>query len=99
MEGMDFSAMRETMVQKGVEENTLARVIRTVDDMEQQGLLKQTNNYAAYSIIGVGAVLFFVGAIVTIASYINYGGAGLLWYGAIILGISMFIGGLKALQR
>lgn len=93
-EGRSFNEVRTDMAALGFTDAEISRLIRTIDNDIQAQLLRKERNRQALALISMGAVLFLMGAGVTLYSFFSEQSSYVLWYGAILTGLVLCFSGI-----
>lgn len=92
-QGKSYSAIREDLSQKGYTDAEISRLIRTIDNEQHAQLHRTATLHNAYLLMAVGAVLFITGAGITVYTYFTGRSVYVIFYGAILSGIGLFLRG------
>lgn len=98
----DLYDVRKEMEKNNVEEEEIKVIIRLLDNQIHRGLAQKSYRDKSKEMIGIGAVLTFVGAMITIGTYtgiLNTGDSFLIVYGPVIAGISIMVGGVSLRKK
>jgi hypothetical protein len=89
-----FDQVRKKLESEGVEEETIRKMVRMVDDEVQRRLLAQNKKFGSSQLIMAGLFLTGVGLIVTIGSLLGF---FVLGKSIVIIAYGPFLGGLVIL--
>lgn len=98
----DLYDARKEMEKNNIEEDEIKVIIRLLDNQIQRRLVQSSHRDKSKEIIGIGAVLTFVGASITIGTYtgiFNTGDSFLIVFGPVVVGISILVGGLSLRKK
>lgn len=94
--GFEIDQIRKELEPKGVSEEDIRAIVKVVDSDMQRRELTTTSRNKSKELMGIGALLTFVGVAITIGTYtgmISMGDSFLLLYGPIIAGVSLMLSG------
>ncbi|PZX49150.1 hypothetical protein [Algoriphagus chordae] len=98
----DLYDVRKELEKNDIEEEEIRIIIRLLDNQIQRQLVQTSYRDKSKEMIGIGAVLTFVGALITIGTYtgiLNTGDSFLIVYGPVVAGISILVGGLSLRKK
>lgn len=98
----DLYEVRKELEKNGLEEEDIRIIVQQVDREIHRRLLQGSHRDKSKEMIGIGAVLTFVGASITIGTYtgiLNTGDSFLIVYGPVVAGISILVGGLSLRKK
>ncbi|MFC5625618.1 hypothetical protein [Algoriphagus winogradskyi] len=98
----DLYDARKEMEKNNIEEEEIKVIIRLLDNQIHRGLIQKSHRDKSKEMIGIGAVLTFIGAGITIGTYtgiLNTGDSFLIVFGPVVAGISILVGGLSLRKK
>lgn len=94
----DLYDARKEMEKNNLEEDEIKIIIRLIDNQIHRSLAQNSHRDKSREMVGIGVVLTFVGAMITIGTYtgiLNTGDSFLIVYGPVVAGISIMVGGVS----
>ena len=98
LDGMSLSEIRENLEKKGLSEEQVSVVIRSIDNKILRGVNNKAGNSFANEFIYIGLALILIGLFITIATYtgfISLGNRTVLMFGPILGGIGIMAMGFS----
>ena len=92
-QGISYSEIRKDLAGMGYTDAEISRLIRTIDNEVQLELQKKSRNNKALGLMGTGAILFLLGTVITLLTFLGDSGSYILCYGAIGSGGASFLAG------
>ncbi len=100
--GMDFSEIRKTLEQNGIEEDKIKIIIRDIDNKILREEQIKSNNQKARELIYIGLFFTIAGLFLTIGSYtgfIDLGNVFVLAWGPVLGGLGTMFAGYGKLRK
>lgn len=96
---MAFDEVRKRLESEGVEEETIRKIVRLVDDEVQRRLLEQNKKFGSSQLIIAGLFLTALGLIITIGSLLGSFSLGksiaIIAYGPLFGGLVILFAGIR----
>ncbi|MDX8341598.1 hypothetical protein SLH46_20535 [Draconibacterium sp. IB214405] len=100
--GKDYSAIRNELNNRGLEESVVKNILRDIDRqilLEDQIKVQRTGTN---EMIWIGLVLIVIGIVITIGSLVgifNIGNSIIVNYGPVVAGVGIFLTGIRRRKR